>query len=135
MQLGNNLVTNPDPGTVSETTVAALGLGAEPTTFTVTRFATPVAGGPARTTPVLADDADAGARRRRACASSAPTAGPNRDYYGADCNVVTVDAEKPKSLDMELKVLANGQLVCKQVREFGGPVTSRHLHQLSPAPP
>ena len=33
---------------------------------------------------------------------------------------MTVDAEKPKSLDMELKVLANGQLVCKQVREFGG---------------
>jgi hypothetical protein len=44
----------------------------------------------------------------------------DREYYGGDCTFVTVDAEKPKSLDMELKVLANGQIVCKQVREFGG---------------
>ena len=119
VQLGNNLVTNPDPGTVSETTVAALGLGAEPTTFTVTRFATPAAGGPARTTPVLSEAqmrtlVDVAARVESAYCRA------KRDYYGADCNVVTVDAEKPKSLDMELKVLANGHLVCKQVREFGG---------------
>ena len=44
----------------------------------------------------------------------------DRSYYGADCNFVSVDADKPKSLDLELKVLANGHLVCKQVREFGG---------------
>ena len=76
VQLGNNLVTNPDPGTVSETTVAALGLGAEPTTFSVTRFATPVAGGPARTTPVL-DEAQMRALVDLAVrVESAPTAGP-----------------------------------------------------------
>ncbi len=119
VQLGNNLVTNPDPGTVSETTVAALGLGSEPTTFTVTRFATPVAGGPARPTPVL-DEAQMRALVDLAVRVESAYCRADREYYGADCNVVTVDAEKPKSLDMELKVLANGQLVSKQVREFGG---------------
>jgi phosphoenolpyruvate synthase/pyruvate phosphate dikinase len=119
VQLGNNLVTNPDPGTVSETTVAALGLGTEPTTFTITRFATPVAGGPPRTTPVL-DEAQMRALVDVAVRVESAYCRAKRDYYGADCNVVTVDAEKPKSLDMELKVLADGHLVCKQVREFGG---------------
>ena len=119
VQLGNNLVTNPDPGTVSETTVAAIGLGAEPTTFSVTRFATPVAGGPARTTPVL-DEAQMRALVDLAVRIESAYCRADHEYYGADCNVVTVDAEKPKSLDIELKVLANGQLVCKQVREFGG---------------
>ncbi len=46
IQLGNNLVTNPDPGTYSETTVAALGVGNEPTSLTVTRFAKPTPDGP-----------------------------------------------------------------------------------------
>ena len=42
------------------------------------------------------------------------------DYYDGSCRFVVVDNEKPTSLDMELKILENGQFVCKQVREFGG---------------
>ena len=52
-QAGNNLVTNPDPGTETEVSIAGIGLGTEPTSFTITRFAKPVAGEPARTEPVL----------------------------------------------------------------------------------
>jgi hypothetical protein len=41
-------------------------------------------------------------------------------YYPGSCRIVVVDNEKPASLDLELKILANGKFVCKQVREFGG---------------
>ncbi len=41
-------------------------------------------------------------------------------YYPDDCAWVTFDNEKPKSLDLELKLLEDGRFVCKQVREFGG---------------
>jgi hypothetical protein len=41
-------------------------------------------------------------------------------YYPGDCDFVVVDSDKPKSLDMEFKLLENGQFVCKQVREFAG---------------
>jgi hypothetical protein len=41
-------------------------------------------------------------------------------YHPGGCEYVTLDPEKPTALDMELKVLMNGQLVMKQVREFAG---------------
>jgi len=119
VQDGNNLVTNPDPGTQTEVTVAALGLGDEPTSLTITRFAQPVAGGPVRTEPVLAREdmlalVDIAATVERAYCAAKPS------YYEGDCRFVVVDNEKPTSVDMELKILANGQFLCKQVREFGG---------------
>jgi hypothetical protein len=43
-----------------------------------------------------------------------------RDYYSGPCEFVTVDNQKPKSLDLEVKLLENGRWVVKQVREFGG---------------
>jgi hypothetical protein len=43
-----------------------------------------------------------------------------RDYYSGPCEFVTVDNQKQKSLDLEVKLLENGQWVVKQVREFGG---------------
>ncbi len=119
VQDGNNLVTNPDPGTATEVTIAALGLADEPTSFTVTRFATPVAGQPARTEPVLTrrqmvDLVDIARSVELAYCAAKP------DYYDGRCDFVVVDNEKPTSLDMELKILENGRFVCKQVREFGG---------------
>src|SRR4029079_17929965 len=54
VQEGNNLVTNPDPGTWSEVTVAAFVSDDEPMSFTITRFAKPEKDGPERTAPVLA---------------------------------------------------------------------------------
>jgi pyruvate phosphate dikinase-like enzyme len=120
VQDGNNLVTNPDPGTYSEVTVAALGLGEEPTSLTITRFARPTREGPDRTEPVLSRErmlqlVDLAEAVERAYCRAKPA------YYpGGDCEFVPLDDEKPKSLDMEIKVLANDQLVFKQVREFGG---------------
>jgi hypothetical protein len=100
--------------------IAALGIDGEPTSLTVTRYAKPTADGPQRTEPVLPEAqtralVDLAARIERAyCAA-------NRAYYpGRGCATVAVDADKPRSLDIELKILANGQLICKQVREFGG---------------
>lgn len=119
IQKGNNLVTNPDPGTWTEVTVAAIGLGDEPTSLTVTRFAKPVAGQPELTAPVLDRDTtlklvDIAMAVERAYCSADPT------YYAGDCEFVVVDSDKPKSLDMEFKLLENGRFVCKQVREFAG---------------
>jgi pyruvate phosphate dikinase-like enzyme len=120
VQEGNNLVTNPDPGTYSEVTVAALGLGEEPTSLTITRFAKPTREGDPRTEPVLPRErmlqlVDLARTIEQAYCRAKPS------YYpGGDCDFVPLDDEKPKSLDMEIKVLANDQLVFKQVREFGG---------------
>jgi hypothetical protein len=42
-------------------------------------------------------------------------------YYNGDCRkAVLFDPDKPTALDLELKFLANGEWVCKQVREFHG---------------
>ena len=119
IQDGNNLATNPDPGTQTESTIAALGLGDEPTSFTITRYAVPVAGGPKLTEPVLTNEqlldlVDVARTVELAyCAAVS-------DYYPGDCGFVVVDNDKPTSLDLELKVLQDGRLLCKQVREFGG---------------
>lgn len=119
VQDGNNLVTNPDPGTWSEVSVAAIGLGDEPTSITVTRYAKPTKDGPERTTPVL-DREKTLALMGIAMAVEKAYCAADPSYYGGDCESVIVDSDKPKSLDMEFKLLENGQFVCKQVREFAG---------------
>ncbi len=119
IQQGNNLVTNPDPGTFSETMIAGFISDQEPLSFTVTRYAKPTKDGPVLTAQVLSRDQIlqiveiSKAVERAYCAAK-------RDYYGGDCRWVTADNAKPKALDLELKVLENGELVVKQVREFGG---------------
>ena len=118
VQLGNNLVTNPDPGTYSEVTIAGFISDDEPTSLTVTRFAKPTPEAPERTEPVLPNDqmlelVDLAKRVERAYCRATP------GYY-PDCVFVTAANDKEASLDLELKILENGQLVYKQVREFGG---------------
>jgi len=54
IQEGNNLVTNPDPGTYSEVTIAGFISETEPVSLTITRFAKPTADSVERTEPVLA---------------------------------------------------------------------------------
>lgn len=119
IQRGNNLVTNPNPGTHSEVSVAAIGFGSEPTTLTVTRFAKPTKAEEPLKTTVMTKDATlqmvAVAQTVEAAYCRAkPT------FYNDDCRFIAIDAAKEKSLDMEFKVLANGHLVCKQAREFSG---------------
>lgn len=119
IQQGNNLVTNPDPDTYSESTIAAFLTDDEPISFTVTRFAKPTASGPALAAPVLTNDqltalVDLVRTVERAYCRAKP------GYYPGPCSQVTSDNTKPRSLDLEVKILTDGRFVVKQVREFGG---------------
>ena len=119
VQEGNNLVTNPDPGTWSEVTVAGFISDAEPVSLTVTRYAKPTNGSPPRTAPVLERPTmlalvELAKTVERAYCAADP------DYYDGPCAGVVADNTKPQSLDLELKLLEDGRLVCKQVRQFGG---------------
>lgn len=122
VQKKNNLVTNPDAGTYSELTIAAIGFGTEPTSLTVTRFAKPKADEPVLTEAVLAkEDMLKMVALTKKIEEAYCLAKPG--YYPHQCKYVSVDVEKPKSLDFEMKVLdADGakRFVIKQVREFGG---------------
>ncbi len=118
VQEGNNLVTNPDPGTHSEVTIAAFIGDDEPTSLTVTRFAKPTPDAPERTEPVLAGErmlelVDVAKAVEEAYCRAKP------GYY-PDCRFVTSAGDKEAALDLEAKILENGHLVYKQVREFGG---------------
>ena len=119
VQEGNDLVTNPDPGTDSEVTIAGFISETEPISLTITRFAKPTRDSTELTEPVLTreqmlDLVDLARQVENAyCVAK-------RDYYSGQCEFVTVDNQKQKSLDLEVKLLENGQWVVKQVREFGG---------------
>ncbi|WP_344092543.1 PEP/pyruvate-binding domain-containing protein [Microbacterium deminutum] len=117
-QQGNNLVTNPNPGTYSEITIAAFISDDEPTSLTVTRFAKPTADAPERTEPVLPSErmlelVDLAKQVERAYCRATP------GYY-PDCDFAPAANDKDTALDLEVKVLEDGHLVYKQVREFGG---------------
>jgi hypothetical protein len=118
-QVGNNLVTNPLPGTYSENVIAGFVDPDRPPTFTVTRFATPTAGGAKLTSRILGDEdmralLDITRKVETAYCRAKPT------YYTNGCDNVTLDPQKPSALDLEVKILDNGQYVFKQVREFAG---------------
>jgi hypothetical protein len=119
LQKKNNTVTNPSPGTFSEISVAAIGLGNEPTTLTYTRFAKPKKDEPQLTAPLLTQPemlqmVEIARRVEEAYCRYKP------GYYNDDCQFVSIDAAKPKALDYEFKYLKNGHWVAKQCREFGG---------------
>lgn len=119
VQQGNNLVTNPDAGTWSEVTVASFLGDDEPTSLTVTRFAKPTPGEPERTEPVLPatrmlELVEVAQAVEQAYCRAKP------DFFDGDCRSVTSSNDKEAALDLEAKILENGHLVYKQVREFGG---------------
>jgi hypothetical protein len=119
LQEGNNLVTNPEPGTLAQMTVATFASLTRPPRFTVARFATPKAGAPQRTSSVLTE-----AQMLkivdvvRAAEQAYCTAKPG--YFTGNCKYVHLDDTKASSLDMEFKILQNGHIVLKQLREFHG---------------
>lgn len=119
LQQGNNLVTNPDPGTISQLTLATFSDVGRPPRFTLVRYATPVAGQPALGASVLTD---AQLVQITELAQRVETAycKVKTGYYSGNCAYVAFDSDKPKSLDMEFKFLENGQFVLKQTREFHG---------------
>jgi hypothetical protein len=119
IQKDNNLVTNPNPGTFAEVDVAAIGFAKEPTTITTTRFAKPTKDSEpltdtVMTKPRILEMVRVAQQVEQAYCRAKPGFFPN------DCQFVAIDASKPKSLDMEFKVLANTHLVAKQAREFSG---------------
>jgi hypothetical protein len=120
-QVGNNVVTNPAPGTLSETIIAAFLPDVAPS-FTVTRFAKPTVDGAALDHTVMTPAQmqtmlDIAQAVELAYCRAVP------EYYpgGASaCENALFDVEKPTALDMELKLHENGEFECKQVREFAG---------------
>ncbi|MEZ4220655.1 MAG: PEP/pyruvate-binding domain-containing protein [Polyangiaceae bacterium] len=117
-QVGNNVVTNPEPGTSSENVMAAF-LPGQPTTFAVTRYATPNAGAPALTQTVMTE-----AQMAEMLALTQHVENmycrEKPDYYEGSCNSVLYDVDKARALDMELKRFDDGHFLLKQVREFSG---------------
>jgi len=123
-QQGNTLVTNPDPGTLAENTIAAFIVGRRKhASFAVTRFATPKSGSPALDRTVLPD---ARLREMLAITRTAELAYcmAQPRYYPHDCYYVPSDPNKKTALDFELKFLEptkerpNGRFICKQMREL-----------------
>lgn len=120
LQQGNNLVTNPAPGSIAQMTLVTFSADASrPDRFTVTRYATPAAGAPPLTQSVLSESkmAEVVAIAR---AVEQPYCAVEPTYNGGKCAAIHMNNKKAASLDMEFKVLANGHVVLKQVREFHG---------------
>lgn len=117
-QEGNNVVTNPAPGTQSESVIAGFIPGA-PASFTVTRFAKPEPDVEVFTETVMTHD-EMLEMLEISQAVELAYCRANPDYYDGPCANVTLDIDKPTSLDMEFKFYENGKFLCKQVREFAG---------------
>lgn len=120
LQQGNNLVTNPAPGSIAQMTIVTFSADAtRPDRFTVTRFATPSAGA-APLTQSLLSDAKMAEIVAIARAVEQPYCTVDQSYNNGLCFAIYMSQKKTASLDMEFKVLANGHVVLKQVREFHG---------------
>ncbi len=118
-QVGENLVTNPIPGTLAELATMTFQLKTEPQ-MTVLRYAQPEKNGPVLTAPILSPKkmreivAIGRAIEEAYCTYK-------KDYApGFKCTAVSNSQRKPKSLDMEIKIFENGELSFKQMREFSG---------------
>ena len=119
VQQGNNLVTNPEPGTIAQMTLATFSDPGRPPRFTIARYATPTKNTAPLRTSVL-PDAKMNEIVELGRAVETAYCSVKRGYYDGDCKWVWVDSDKPRALDMEFKVLENGHIVLKQSREFHG---------------
>jgi pyruvate,water dikinase len=119
LQKDNNLVTNPEPGTIAQSTLATFGGIDRPTRFTTTRFAKPTAASAPLTSSVMTEPQMANVVDLVKAVEVAYCRA-KEGYYPGDCKYVWLDETKPRSLDLEFKFLQNGQFVVKQMREFHG---------------
>jgi len=119
LQSENNLVTNPDPGTIAQMTLATFSGSNRPTRFTTTRFAKPTEAGAPMTTSVM-EEAKMNQIVNMSVAVEVAYCRVKAGYYPGDCRNVWLDETKPRSLDLEFKLLQNGHFVLKQMREFHG---------------
>lgn len=114
-----NLVTNPTPGTQSEVVMATF-LGDERPEITFLQKAKIKPTEPVLTNPLLKPETyvrmvDLVRAVEKAYCKTVPAYFPN-----GNCAYVPGNPEKKKSLDLELKIFSNGEVLVKQVREFGG---------------
>ncbi len=119
VQKGENLVTNPIPGTITEFDVISFSDASRPPRITTTRYAKPTVADPVMTTTILTerqmlDIVDIARKIEISYCKAKPS------YYSGDCNKVWLDLNKPLALDMEIKILPSGNIQFKQVREFHG---------------
>jgi hypothetical protein len=120
---GNNLVTNPIPGTKAENAIGTFGYKGEAPALTYLNFAKPHVKKPALKGPVLSRDTSLKVLKitqhieKVFCINQPKYYGPARI-----CDYAAVDPEKEKSLDLEYKFLGPNKdhILCKQVREFSG---------------
>jgi Pyruvate phosphate dikinase, AMP/ATP-binding domain len=119
LQKDNNLVTNPEPGSSAQLTLATFGGGDHPTRFTTTRFAKPTAASPPLKTSVMTD-AKMNEIVKMTIATEIAYCRVKEGYYPGDCRDVFLDETKPSALDLEFKLLQNGHFMLKQMREFHG---------------
>ncbi len=119
-QVGNNLVTNPEPGSYAENVIAGFVDPSRPPTFTVTRFATPTAGAAKLTSRILDNEVMTSILDLTKRAEIGYCRAKTSYYPGGNCTEVVLDPEKPSALDLEIKLLDNGEFTFKQVREFAG---------------
>ncbi len=112
LQQENSQVTNPDPGTTAQLTLATFGGNDHPTRFTTTRFtttrfATPKANAPPLTAAVI-PDAKLNDIVNMTIAAEVADCRVKRGYCAGDCRNVWLVEAKPRSLDL------------KQLRELHG---------------
>jgi len=119
LQKDNNLVTNPEPGTIAQSTLATFGGIDRPTRFTTTRFAKPTAASAPLTSSVMTEP-QLTTVVDLVKAVEVAYCKVKEGYYPDDCKYVWLDDTKPRSLDVEFKFLQNAHFVMKQMREFHG---------------
>jgi pyruvate,water dikinase len=119
LQKDNNLVTNPEPGTIAQSTLATFSGIDRATRFTTTRFAKPTTTSAPLTSSVMTD-AQMTTVVDLVKVVEVAYCKAKTGYYAGDCRYVWLDETKPRSLDVEFKYLQNGQFVMKQMREFHG---------------
>eukprot|EP01123_Difflugia_compressa_P014200 TRINITY_DN710_c0_g1_i4.p1 TRINITY_DN710_c0_g1~~TRINITY_DN710_c0_g1_i4.p1 ORF type:complete len:1221 (-),score=179.58 TRINITY_DN710_c0_g1_i4:146-3808(-) len=117
IQKDDNDVTNPDPNTVSETTVAYINTN-KTWTWLTTRFATPVAGQPPLTAPVLTRDLMDKMMLTILRAEEAYCL-YKFNLTKEKCSNMMLNNVKT-GLDIEFKFIDNQRVHCKQLREFAG---------------
>jgi len=122
-QVGGNLVTNPDPGSLAELTTLTFQLASVPAP-TVLQYAKPKADRPRLTKTILSNKT---MRQIVAIARTIEEAycRARPSYFVVNgkqrkCHQISNSQKKPSALDMELKIYESGQILIKQVREFDG---------------
>eukprot|EP01125_Pyxidicula_operculata_P010213 TRINITY_DN335_c0_g2_i2.p1 TRINITY_DN335_c0_g2~~TRINITY_DN335_c0_g2_i2.p1 ORF type:complete len:1200 (-),score=318.63 TRINITY_DN335_c0_g2_i2:208-3546(-) len=117
IQAGDNDVTNPEPGTFSETTVSFINPNLT-WTWKTTKYATPVAGQPALTTPVL-NLTLMNTMMRVILTTENAYCNYKFKLPKEKCDAIALNNVKT-GLDMEFKFIDNVRVHCKQLREFAG---------------